>query len=170
RDSEISATAYTAPSPPRPTHHLNACRPKKIPLESEFRSRHPTATEHATSSSSVRAWLSGRASPSHGENPWFESRSAHHSLLGDHAAEVVMTARAQQLLREALELPPDERIAVVTELLASLEDSEPAAIEEIESAWAKEIERRARRVLSGESTGTPWEEVRRSLEANLQKQ
>ncbi len=81
-----------------------------------------------------------------------------------------MTARAQQLLREALELPPDERIAVVTELLASLEDSEPAAIEEIESAWAKEIERRARRVLSGESTGTPWEEVRRSLEANLQKQ
>ena len=27
----------------------------------------------------VRAWLSGRASPSHGGGPWFESRSAHHS-------------------------------------------------------------------------------------------
>jgi putative addiction module component (TIGR02574 family) len=78
-----------------------------------------------------------------------------------------MTGRATQLLRDALELPSDERAAVVTELLASLDDAEQTAIENIEAAWAEEIERRARRVLSGETAGTPWEEVRRSIEANL---
>lgn len=78
-----------------------------------------------------------------------------------------MTGRATQLLRDVLELPTDERAAVVTELLASLDDAEPLAGEYMEAAWAEEIERRARRVLSGESAGTPWEEVRRSIEANL---
>lgn len=78
-----------------------------------------------------------------------------------------MTKRAVELLRDALELPPDERAAVVTELLASLDDGESLVGEDMEAAWAEEIERRARRVLSGESAGTPWEEVRRSIEANL---
>jgi putative addiction module component (TIGR02574 family) len=78
-----------------------------------------------------------------------------------------MTERANQLLRDVLELPTDERAAVVTELLASLDGAEPPANEDFEAAWAEEIERRARRVLSGESAGTPWGEVRRSIEANL---
>lgn len=77
-----------------------------------------------------------------------------------------MTKRATELLRDFLELPTDERAAVVTELLASL-DAEPSAGEDMEAAWAEEIERRARRVLSGASAGAPWEEVRRSIEANL---
>jgi hypothetical protein len=33
----------------------------------------------------------------------------------------------------------------------------------VEEAWALEIERRARRVLAGESTGTDWAEVRARL-------
>ena len=33
-------------------------------------------------------------------------------------------------------------------------------LREVEAAWAHEIERRARRVMSGESTGEPWEDVR----------
>jgi putative addiction module component (TIGR02574 family) len=78
-----------------------------------------------------------------------------------------MTSRANQLLHEMLELPADERAAVATELLASLEDAEPTDIHEIEAAWAKEIERRAQSVLSGESTGKPWDEVRRNIETNL---
>jgi hypothetical protein len=41
-----------------------------------------------------------------------------------------------------------------------------ADLNDVEAAWAEEIERRA---LSGESHGTPWEEVRRSIEANLPK-
>jgi putative addiction module component (TIGR02574 family) len=40
---------------------------------------------------------------------------------------------------------------------------------EVEAAWAAEIERRARRVLSGESAGVPWEDVRRRAEAELRK-
>ena len=71
-----------------------------------------------------------------------------------------MSDRAQALLREALTLPPEERADVAAELLASLDDStveDPAAVQ---AAWAKEIERRARRVLAGESAGEPWEDVR----------
>jgi putative addiction module component (TIGR02574 family) len=71
----------------------------------------------------------------------------------------VMRNRAQELLREALTLPPDERADVAAELLASLDEptENPA---EVEAAWAAEIERRARRVLSGESVGEPWADVR----------
>ncbi len=42
------------------------------------------------------------------------------------------------------------------ELLASVNDGR----EDVEQAWAEEIDRRARRVLSGESAGTPWAETR----------
>lgn len=80
-----------------------------------------------------------------------------------------MSARTQELLREALALPVKERADVAAQLLASLDDAavdEPAAVE---AAWAEEIERRARRVLSGESPGIPWEDVRRRAEAELRR-
>lgn len=79
-----------------------------------------------------------------------------------------MTDRAQALLREALTLPPEERADVAAELLASLDDTE-TEVADIEAVWAAEIERRARRVLAGESPGTPWEDVRRRAEAELRK-
>ena len=73
-----------------------------------------------------------------------------------------MTDRAQALLREALTLSSDERADVAAELLASLEEpatEDPAAVQ---AAWGREIERRVRRVLAGESAGEPWEDVARS--------
>ena len=78
-----------------------------------------------------------------------------------------MTPRAQELLRDALLLPPAERADLAAELLASLEDvaDDP---DQVEAAWAAEIERRARRVLSGESTAELWDEVRRRIEADLE--
>jgi putative addiction module component (TIGR02574 family) len=79
-----------------------------------------------------------------------------------------MTDRAQALLREALALPADERADVAAELLASLDDPETDTAD-IEAAWAAEIEKRARRVLAGESAGIPWEDVRRRAEADLRK-
>ena len=79
-----------------------------------------------------------------------------------------MTSRAQELLREALALPADERADVAAELLASLDDSE-TDIADVEASWAAEIEKRARRVLAGESQGVSWEDVRRRAEADLQK-
>ena len=71
-----------------------------------------------------------------------------------------MTSRAQELLREALTLPVEERADVAAELLASLDEAPPENPAEVEAAWAREIERRARRVMSGESAGEPWEDVR----------
>jgi len=74
-----------------------------------------------------------------------------------------MTARAEQILRDALQLPVEERADVAAELLASLD--EPAD-DDVEVAWAAEIERRARRVLSGESSGTEWAEARARIVAS----
>ena len=78
-----------------------------------------------------------------------------------------MASHAQKLLREALALPITERADVAAELLASLDSVEGENLAEVEAAWAAEIERRARRVLAGESSGTSWEDVRRRAEAEL---
>ena len=80
-----------------------------------------------------------------------------------------MTSRARELLREALALPSEERADVAAELIASLDDAEPQIIADVEAAWAAEIEKRARRVLSGQSDGVPWDEVRRRAESELRK-
>ena len=80
-----------------------------------------------------------------------------------------MTSRAQALLREALALPLDERADVAAELLASLDDAERERPDEVEAAWAAEIERRARRVIAGESPGIPWQDVRRRAEEELRR-
>jgi putative addiction module component (TIGR02574 family) len=80
-----------------------------------------------------------------------------------------MTDRAQAVLREALTLGVDERADVAAELLASLDDEPAEDLAEVEMAWAKEIERRARRVLAGESAGEPWEEVRARVERRLKQ-
>ena len=71
-----------------------------------------------------------------------------------------MTSEAQDILRQALALPANQRADVAAELLASLDEGPPSDRAEVEVAWAREIERRARRVMSGESAGEPWEDVR----------
>jgi putative addiction module component (TIGR02574 family) len=80
-----------------------------------------------------------------------------------------MSSRAQDLLREALALPLDERADIAAQLLASLEDAAVDTPAEVEAAWAAEIERRARRALADESAGTPWDDVRRRAEADLRQ-
>jgi putative addiction module component (TIGR02574 family) len=78
-----------------------------------------------------------------------------------------MTDRAQQLLREALGLAVDERADIAAELLASLDETDMIGAEDVEAAWAHEIERRARRVMAGESVGEPWEGVRARVARRL---
>ncbi len=58
---------------------------------------------------------------------------------------------------------------MAAELLASLDESGNEDPAEVEAAWAAEIERRARRVMSGGSQGIPWEDVRARAEAELRK-
>ena len=81
-----------------------------------------------------------------------------------------MTDRAQQLLREALTLPVEQRADIAAELLASLDETPTTDRDAIEAAWAREIERRARRVMSGESNGEPWEDVRARVVRRLAEQ
>lgn len=73
----------------------------------------------------------------------------------------------EALLQEALKLSHSERADVAAELLASLEDEPADDPRELEVAWAAEIERRARRVLAGESPGIPWEKVKQRIEGRL---
>jgi len=58
-------------------------------------------------------------------------------------------------LAEALELPPDERARIAAELIESLDYAE----ENVEAAWAAEIERRVALVESGELESTDWRTV-----------
>ena len=81
-----------------------------------------------------------------------------------------MTERAQAVLRDAMSLPADERANVAAELLASLDDDAPEDPAAVQAAWAKEIERRARRVLAGESSGQPWDDVRDRVARRLKQQ
>jgi putative addiction module component (TIGR02574 family) len=76
-----------------------------------------------------------------------------------------MARAAAQVLREALELPEDERAGLVCDLLDSF--GVPSShSERSDEEWIAEIERRARAAIAGEP-GLPWEEVRSSIERRL---
>jgi uncharacterized protein (DUF433 family) len=55
--------------------------------------------------------------------------------------------------------------------VAALELAFAAVVDEwaVNQAWAEEIERRARRVMAGESAGEPWEDVRNRIEGGFKK-
>jgi len=67
-----------------------------------------------------------------------------------------LTEQTQAVLATALRLTVKERAELAAELLASL-DGEPD--EDVEAAWAAEIERRVRRLEVEGSRGRPWQEV-----------
>lgn len=71
-----------------------------------------------------------------------------------------MSERARKLLVAAMELPLFERAELAAELLASL-DVEPEA--DVETAWAQEIERRARDAMENPEDDLRWESVRVEL-------
>jgi putative addiction module component (TIGR02574 family) len=68
-----------------------------------------------------------------------------------------MTRRAAEIVRAAMELPEDERVRVLEELLVSLE---PAPDEDVDAEWAAEIERRSAELKGGMVRPIPWSEVR----------
>jgi putative addiction module component (TIGR02574 family) len=77
-----------------------------------------------------------------------------------------MSKMAQKVLDEALRLELSDRAELAAELLASLDGE---ADEDVEAAWAAEIERRAARARSGEDAGRPWAEVRDAAKDALSK-
>ena len=75
-----------------------------------------------------------------------------------------MRRKLNDLFREASELSERERAELAGLLIESLE-SEPD--QDVEAAWAEEIERRVRQLDSGEVKTIPWQQVRSELFARL---
>ena len=67
-----------------------------------------------------------------------------------------------ELLQHALQLPEDDRLALATELLESVEGPEDP---EWVAAWAAELDRRVRELDEGRAKAVPWTEVKAKLEA-----
>jgi putative addiction module component (TIGR02574 family) len=71
-----------------------------------------------------------------------------------------MKRDAEEILKEALDLPPEGRAAIAGSLLDSLEGEVDEGAEE---AWLKEASRRLEEMDSGKVKGIPWVDVRRRL-------
>ncbi|MBI3207019.1 MAG: addiction module protein [Myxococcales bacterium] len=71
---------------------------------------------------------------------------------------------ANELLERALQLPADERLALATELLDSVEGREDPAWS---AAWAAELDRRVKALDNGSAKPIPWEQVKADLQARL---
>lgn len=78
-----------------------------------------------------------------------------------------MTTEAEVLLRAVLALPVEDRADVAAELLASLDTSVNDDPARARTLWNQELERRARRALSGEATHEAWSTVRQRLADEL---
>lgn len=75
-----------------------------------------------------------------------------------------MTKDAERLLHEVLELPESERAELAAQLLASLDGS---ADDDVEEAWAAEVERRCADLDSGRIATVDWETVRKGIEKDI---
>ena len=71
-----------------------------------------------------------------------------------------MRDNVKLIFEEALKLPPEARAALAGTLLESLE--EPID-ENVEEAWAQEVERRLHQLDSRELKPIPWTEARRKI-------
>ncbi len=75
-----------------------------------------------------------------------------------------MATMINELFQRALSLKEDERAALASLLLESL-DTE---VEEgVEAAWLEEVERRMAELDSGATKGIPWEDVKARLLQNM---
>ena len=75
--------------------------------------------------------------------------------------------KSEDLRREALALSEVERADLAAELLVSLEQPASPDDDQVRSAWATEIERRARRVIDGGASSQSWPTVRQRLADSL---
>jgi putative addiction module component (TIGR02574 family) len=66
-----------------------------------------------------------------------------------------MSDLVEELSRKARALPPEERVRLAEELLATVQEVDPA----VEAAWDAEIKRRIEEIDSGTATLIPADEV-----------
>lgn len=62
----------------------------------------------------------------------------------------------------ALQLPSEDRAALAAELIRSLDEAEELT-DDVEAAWAEEIQRRLAEVDAGLVTPVPWTEARQRV-------
>jgi putative addiction module component (TIGR02574 family) len=70
----------------------------------------------------------------------------------------------ETLLAEVLDLPEQDRAEVAARILESLEESQDDGVDE---AWARELERRAAAVDSGQVVTSDWNVLRRRIEREI---
>lgn len=75
-----------------------------------------------------------------------------------------MTALAEKIYNEALDLPTDERLSLLDKLLHNTNLSTQA---DIDKAWADEAERRDRQIDTGTAALIPGETVFAKINARL---
>jgi putative addiction module component (TIGR02574 family) len=68
-----------------------------------------------------------------------------------------MTRPAKEIVDAAKRLPENDRLEIVEELLASLE---PQSDDDVDAAWAAEVERRSDEVTQGVVRPMPWAAVK----------
>jgi len=80
---------------------------------------------------------------------------------------LAMTMDPKELIKEALQMAPEVRVAIAHELLNSVGDGEDDV--DAEEAWAAEIQRRVEELRSGAVKGVPWSDVQRRAHEILKK-
>lgn len=69
-----------------------------------------------------------------------------------------MRSTARRLLEATLKLPDDDKLEFVEELVSALDGPED---EDVEAAWAKEVQRRSREIVGGKVLGVSWAATKR---------
>ena len=75
-----------------------------------------------------------------------------------------MSSESEKLLSTILSLPQSERAELAARLLESLD---PRNDEDVDAAWAEEIERRCAASDAGTIVSSDWDEVRRRIERDV---
>ena len=75
-----------------------------------------------------------------------------------------MPTALEKVTKEAMDLPPRQKLALAEFLL---ESADAAADPEAEAAWDSEIRERIRSIDEGRSAGVAYEEVMRAAEGRL---
>jgi len=68
-----------------------------------------------------------------------------------------MTRPAREIVDAAIKLTENDRLQIVEQLLANLE---PKSDENVDVAWAVEVERRSNEIKQGTVRPIPWSEVK----------
>lgn len=75
-----------------------------------------------------------------------------------------MSIDPEHVLHDALRLSPTDRAVIVGKLIESLDET---VDEDVEAAWAVEIEKRLRDIDSGAVKPIPWDEARRQIRGSI---